>query len=79
MMEKNQRHELNYDLICRAVKGCPEALEEVLLYYDHYIDALSAYEIKDENGVVHRKIDPDMKAEIQCRLIAAIKKWRELI
>lgn len=79
MKRRKQRHELNYNLIRKAVNGCPEALKDILLYYDNYIDALSAYEVEDEDGVVHRKIDPDMKAEIQFRLIEAIKKWREIL
>jgi len=70
---------LDYTLISKAVKGDPEALKDILLYYDSYIDALSAYEFKDEEGVVHRKIDPDTKLEIQFRLTEAIKKWRKLI
>lgn len=70
---------LDYALISKAVQGDPKALKEILLYYDSYIDSLSAYVFKDEVGVVHKKIDPDMKLEIQFRLTEAIKRWRELI
>lgn len=70
---------LNFDLISRATSGDPQAIQDILQYYDHYIDALSAYEFEDKNGVTQRQIDPDIKAELQCKLIEAIKKWKELI
>jgi hypothetical protein len=70
---------LNLDLISRAANGDSQAIQAVLQYYDNYIDALSAYEFEDKDGVFKRKVDPDMKAELQCKLIEAIKKWQELI
>jgi len=70
---------LNLDLINRATNGDSQAIQAILQYYDDYIDALSAYEFEDEDGVVHRKIDQDIKAELQCKLIEAVKKWKELI
>ncbi len=48
MSKKEQIHELNYDLICKAVNGNPEALDTILQYYDTYINALVAYEAIDE-------------------------------
>jgi hypothetical protein len=70
---------LDYDLICKATQGNHQALNDVLRYYDHYIDALCAYEIKDENGIVRREIDIDMKIKLQLKLADEIKKWKELI
>lgn len=71
--------QLDLGIISRAANGDSQAIQAILLYYDDYIDALSAYEFEDEGGVTHRKVDPDIKAELQCKLIEAIKKWRELI
>jgi hypothetical protein len=69
---------LNYELICDAAKGCLDALEKILLYYDRYIDAVCSYERFDENGRILKEIDLDMKIQIQLKLVEAIKKWREL-
>lgn len=70
--------DLDYELICNAVKGRPDAVERILQHYDHYINALCAYESLDEKGVVRKRLDPDMKVQVQFKLIEAIKKWREL-
>jgi len=77
MNKKEPIHELNYDLICKAVDGCPEALDTILQHYDTYINALATYESFDENGKMYKTLDEDMKARLQCKLIEAIKKWRE--
>ncbi len=77
MSNKEQIHKLNYDLICKAVDGDPEALNTILKYYDTYINALVTYDSFDENGNIFKGRDEDMKARLQCKLIEAIKKWRE--
>lgn len=79
MSNKEQIHELNYDLICKAVNGDPKALDAILRYYDTYINSLVAYEAIDENGQIYTALDEDMKVRLQCKLIEAIKKWREKI
>ena len=50
MNRSGHRHELSYDLIQRAIHGDPEALEEILLYYDAYINALVTYETTGPDG-----------------------------
>lgn len=73
-------HELNYDLIQRAVHGEPEALEEILRIYDSYINSLVTYERPGADGRIIREIDEDMKIQVQMKLVDAIQtKWRELI
>lgn len=79
MSEKEQIHELNYDLICKAVDSDPKALNDILQYYDTYINSLVTYESFDENGNVYKALDEDMKTRLQCKLIEAVKKWREII
>lgn len=79
MNNKEQIHELNYDLICRAVNSDPKALTDILQYYDTYINALATYESFDENGNTYKALDEDMKARLQFKLIEAIKKWGEKI
>lgn len=80
MSRNAQSHELTYDLIKRAVHGEPEALEEILLHYDAYLNSLVTYETTGPDGRTYRHIDEDMKAEVQMKLVDAIqKKWRKLI
>lgn len=80
MEKETQSHELTYDLIKRAVCGEQEALEEILLHYDAYINSLVTYETNGPDGMTYRHIDEDMKVEVQMHLVEAIKnKWRELI
>ena len=80
MNRRERRHELTYDLIQRAVHGDPEALGEILLYYDAYINALVRYETTGPDGRTYRQVDEDMKVEVQMKLLDAIQHhWREMI
>ena len=58
MNRSGHRHELTYDLIQRAVHGDPEALEEILLHYNAYINALVTYETTGLDGRTYRLVDP---------------------
>ena len=74
MNRSGHRHELTYDLIQRAVHGDPEALEEILLYYDAYINDRTRWQN------LSRQVDEDMKVEVQMKLLDAIQHhWREMI
>ena len=80
MNKEAQIPELTYPLIKRAVNGEPEALVEILRYYDAYINSLVTYEITGPDGRLHRHIDEDMKVQVQMKLVDAIQeKWRELL
>lgn len=77
MKSGDEIHELNYELIKRAVHGKPEALEEILRIYEPYHDSLV---ISDADGRIHKIIDEDKKIQVQMHLVDVIqKKWRELI
>ena len=39
-----KENELTYELICAAVKGEEEALNQILRYYDDYINTLATVE-----------------------------------
>ena len=45
-----KENELTYELICAAVKGEEEALNQILRYYDDYINTLATVEAEDEYG-----------------------------
>lgn len=71
-----EEKKLTYDLICAAVHGNRQAQEQILNYYDEYINALASVEDEKENGEKIRYVDEDIKAQIQIRLLEATKKWR---
>lgn len=79
MTKRNKDFEFTIDLIERARRGEHAALTEILKHYDARITALSTYEIINSEGYPRKRLDEDMKAEIQIALIYAIKNWRELI
>jgi tRNA U55 pseudouridine synthase TruB len=79
MMKKDKSFEFTIDLIERARSGDAEALTDILKHYDARITALATYDTVDAEGRFRRRLDEDMKAELQTTLIYAIKNWRELI
>ena len=80
MKSGDEIHELNYELIKRAVHGEPEALEEILRIYEPYHDSLVTSEVAGADAKIHRVIDEDKKIQVQMHLVDVIqKKWRELI
>lgn len=80
MKSGDEIHELNYELIKRAVHGEPEALEEILRIYEPYHDSLVTSDVARADGRIHKVIDEDKKIQVQMHLVDVIqKKWRELI
>ena len=79
MTKRDKTFEFTIDLIERARSGDAEALADILKHYDARITALATYDTVDAEGRPRRRLDEDMKAEIQMTLIYAIKNWRELI
>lgn len=80
MKSGGEIHELTYDLIKRAVRGEPEALEEILRIYEPYHDSLVTSEVLGADGKIRRVLDEDKKIQVQMHLVEVIqKKWRELI
>lgn len=74
-----EEKKLTYGLICAAVRGEPQAQEEILRYYDEYMNSLAMVEDEAENGEKIRYIDEDVKSDIQIRLLEATRKWRVLL
>lgn len=72
------KQKLSYALICAAVNGDPAAQNEILAYYEEYINTLSTVEELMEDGQVRRYIDEDIKAQIQMKLLEATLKWKAL-
>lgn len=75
MMEEKK---LTYELIRAAVAGEPQAQEDILNYYDEYINSLAMVEEEQEDGQKVCYIDEDLKAQIQLSLIETTRKWRAI-
>ena len=45
-----KENELTYELICAAVNGDREALDQILVYYDDYINTLATVKAEDAQG-----------------------------
>ena len=45
-----KENDLTYELICAAVNGEKTALEEILRFYDDYINALATVKGEDAQG-----------------------------
>ena len=65
MKSGDEIHELNYELIKRAVHGKPEALEEILRIYEPYHDSLETSDVAGADGRIHKVIDEDKKIQVQ--------------
>ena len=62
-----KENDLTYELICAAVNGEKTALEEILRFYDDYINALATIKGEDAQGKTYRYIDEDLKAQRQLK------------
>ena len=54
--------------------GEADAMEQILQYYDGYINKLCLRTIIDESGQTHKQVDPYMKGRLQSKLMQAITK-----
>lgn len=80
MKSGDEIHELNYELIKRAVSGETDALEEILRIYEPYHNAICSRKALSADGRLRRVLDEDKKVRVQMHLVKAIQtKWRELI
>lgn len=75
---EDKRPDLTLDLIRRAVRGEKEATLLLLKRYDAKITREATIEEKDRDGNTVKRVDEDIKAEIQMRYVKAIRNWREL-
>jgi hypothetical protein len=67
-----------YETICNAVKGNPEAMEEILAAYQPYINAIAAIRPPDANGRRRSRLDQDAAQALRKKLIEEIPKWKEI-
>lgn len=65
MKSGDEIHELNYELIKRAVSGETDALEEILRIYEPYHNSLVTSDVAGADGRIHKVIDEDKKIQVQ--------------
>lgn len=73
-MNNNQKRNLTYDVIIRAVNGENDALESVLEYYEPLIIKMSKIPIY-EDGNVKYIVKQDLYIALKSRLYDIIKKF----
>ena len=66
---------LSTDVIFAALQKDPDALEQVLKYYERYVDSQSTESFLDEHGIRRTAINEDMKVTVQSKLIMALQKF----
>lgn len=76
MKKDNKKAKLTKETISKAVRGDLGAIEEVLQFYDAYITSLATFENESQGG---KWVDPDVKAEMQHKLIDGIRKWKAVL
>lgn len=67
---------IDYETVYRAVHDDHEAQLQVLEFYDSYINSKSIVEEEMADGNIKRYVDPDIKAEIQAKVLEALPKCK---
>ncbi|QGM92016.1 helix-turn-helix domain-containing protein [Enterococcus faecalis] len=68
--------ELSYEVMSSAVSGDPIAMQEVLDYFEGYIDRLCSHTYLDEVGRVDYGVDTIWKTQLQGKLLAAMLRFK---
>lgn len=67
---------ISYETMLAAMDGDPVAAENILAYFDGYIDRLCTHAFVDETGRVTYDVDTQRKTYLQGRLLAAILRYK---
>ena len=74
MQQKKQITLATFDA---AAAGDQDAIDAILDYYKHDIDALCTKQTRKRNGVLVSHMDEDMRHEVKMRLIADLPNLAE--
>lgn len=72
MMNKKNKILIPYETIVKAVNSDVDSINEVLGYFEGYINYLSTRKMYDEFGHAHYKVDEYMKRRLETKLITEI-------
>lgn len=67
---------ITYEVMVAATMGDPVAAEQVLRYFDGYIDRLCTHPFVDEGGRVTYGVDTARKTQLQGKLLAAMMRFK---
>ncbi|MEW4402874.1 helix-turn-helix domain-containing protein [Enterococcus sp. AN402] len=67
---------ITYTMIKAATKDDMSATQEILCYFDSYIDCLCMHPFVYDNGRVEYCVDTLMKTQLQGKLLQAIIKFK---
>ncbi len=66
----------SFQLICLAINGDEEALNDILQCYEYYINEICTNKGIDKNGKVLFSFDNELKEDLSNKLITAISKFK---
>lgn len=67
---------LPYETILDASNGDISALDQVLRYFNRYINKLSTHVFYDDCGGIHYWVDTEIKHQLEMKLVVAVMKFR---
>lgn len=76
MSDKEEKRLLPFETIKAATEGDILAVNEVLMYYEGYINKLSKRKIYDECGGVHYIVDETLRNRLKARLLQTVLKFK---
>lgn len=76
---KNKRKKVlpPYETIVRAVNSDVDSINQILGYFEGYINHLCTRKMYDEYGQVHFKVDEYMKRRLETKLITEIVNMKD--
>lgn len=72
MKNKEKNPPIPYEIIVKAVNSDVDSINEILGYFEGYINYLSTRKMYDEYGHPHFKVDEYMKRRLETKLITEI-------
>jgi len=76
MQKKKHREPIEFKVIQAAIEGDVDAINQVLFYFQPYINSRCKRKVKDEFGQVHYMVDEYMKRRMETRLITKILDFK---
>ena len=68
------------DMLCAALNGDNAAIEQLLSFYNCYINQLCMMEVRDHNDVLIRKyIDEDRKQIISIAFVKSVRNFAKVL
>ena len=76
MNSKQHRKKPEFETIQAAIEGDAEAINQILSYFQPFINSECKREYKDEFGRVHYVVDEYMKRRMETKLITKILDFK---